>query len=861
MYNLDAIVRMYFTSVSTEDIFTEKIKYDAFSQQEFAGLCRAYMTHYSDTEGRQMFCYAKSSADEEGHVFSGMHGRSALNVFAAVEELAEQLLILENDEVRCKYRNLLRFREVSRYVEEDLFVCAYFAMHHVKYGKIHTDFSWNTTIEHNNLQLRRIMEKGISENHFHLYGSAPFFHMLWIHFMNHVDCSAMPDFAAGIQSAQRTSREHYNVQYTEDSFEVNVLKAALIRAHIILYLLKDEIGEADESYDLRALLNGNLDVRHYYYEIQGTINRIQNYVFLFNYEGLMDYALYMVKDIDDASAERHWFAGERFMMYKMLQKELKGDGKKDREYYQWFYAYLALKYRVRSELIQVNDTVGFENFQIYSRRKNYYTDYKKMIGAAIYGSMESGNIKSLEIRISPRESAAANAENIQEIETVMKGIKKLPFHSPHYYVFHFSKEEDEMPEKYVSVCRHFSKRQRVEKQAMAIADFRENYRKTAAKVLGIDACSQEIGCRPEVFAPMYRFLSKHMAENIEGLRDSNVRQLRKTYHVGEDFLDVADGLRAIDEAVHFLDLQCGDRIGHGTVLGIDVKKWYCIKQNTILLPKQDYLDNVVWLYHKLAEYEISGMDNLRVALEKEFERCFSEIYLHMEDGNIREHLRGDIHTYYEAWKLRGDEPQLYYKGYFDRNEMLDRRWFLNEKYPELFGNRNRREIAGLYYLYHYDYNVRCNGKAVTQVYITPSQVEGICLIQKAMQKEFAAYGIGIETNPSSNFAISTMQGYDEHPIVVLYNNGLTEDTEKISGCPQVNVSINTDDKGVFHTSLENEYALMACAMEKVEDSRGDPLYNRQMVYQWIDHIRELGNMQSFKGKECKKRKWKVRFKK
>lgn len=53
-----------------------------------------------------------------------------------------------------------------------------------------------------------------------------------------------------------------------------------------------------------------------------------------------------------------------------------------------------------------------------------------------------------------------------------------------------------------------------------------------------------------------------------------VPPLRETYHVGEVFTDIVDGLRAVDEAVHFLNLDCGDRLGHATVLGMDVEKWY-----------------------------------------------------------------------------------------------------------------------------------------------------------------------------------------------------------------------------------------------------------------------------------------------
>lgn len=140
-------------------------------------------------------------------------------------------------------------------------------------------------------------------------------------------------------------------------------------------------------------------------------------------------------------------------------------------------------------------------------------------------------------------------------------------------------------------------------------------------------------------------------------------------------------------------------------------------------------------------------------------------------------------------------------------------------------------------------------------------VKGVKAVQKAMGKDFASRGIGVETNPSSNLAISMAESYEELPIVQMYNKDLTWDEEKLRECPQINVSINTDDKGIFHTSLENEYALMACAMEKVRDEKENLVYDRQMVYQWIDNIRRMGNLQSFKerkrGKGGRLRKWRV----
>lgn len=114
--------------------------------------------------------------------------------------------------------------------------------------------------------------------------------------------------------------------------------------------------------------------------------------------------------------------------------------------------------------------------------------------------------------------------------------------------------------------------------------FRNNYDNLQSRLKGIDACSNEIGCRPENLATEFRFLRNYDSplgekwnRNISEIR----KNLRVTYHVGEDFLDVCDGLRAVDEAVEFLELGNGDRIGHGLVLGLDSGTYYKIRCNNI----------------------------------------------------------------------------------------------------------------------------------------------------------------------------------------------------------------------------------------------------------------------------------------
>lgn len=97
--------------------------------------------------------------------------------------------------------------------------------------------------------------------------------------------------------------------------------------------------------------------------------------------------------------------------------------------------------------------------------------------------------------------------------------------------------------------------------------------------------------------------------------------------------------------------------------------------------------------------------------------------------------------------------------------------------------------------------------------------------------------VSIECNPSSNFKIGEMERYDQHPIVKFYNRGLNTLYPHHDIC----VSINTDDAGVFATSLEREYSLMALAMEKEEKNDNSP----RSVMEWLNSIRRMTKEQCF----------------
>ena len=147
----------------------------------------------------------------------------------------------------------------------------------------------------------------------------------------------------------------------------------------------------------------------------------------------------------------------------------------------------------------------------------------------------------------------------------------------------------------------------------------------------------------------------------------------------------------------------------------------------------------------------------------------------------------------------------------------------------------------LYFAYHYDKKVREAGNEITEFKVDERYAELIYKLQNKMIQKLVREGIGIETNPSSNYLIGTIQKYDEHPIL-RFNSRKLRDMERNTS---LNVSINTDDQGVFDTMLENEYALMALALKKAKDDKHQPLYDVEDIYEWIDYVRKMGIEQVF----------------
>ena len=120
--------------------------------------------------------------------------------------------------------------------------------------------------------------------------------------------------------------------------------------------------------------------------------------------------------------------------------------------------------------------------------------------------------------------------------------------------------------------------------------------------------------------------------------------------------------------------------------------------------------------------------------------------------------------------------------------------------------RNAREnifARKIYYRYHFDERVKELVEQCGQFKIDYAYVNAVTNLQRLMRKDIEKRHICIETNPSSNYVIGTIDRYYNHPIFKFYN--LDIDVEHPT-C-QIGVAINTDNQRVFSTSIERESLL------------------------------------------------------
>ena len=330
-----------------------------------------------------------------------------------------------------------------------------------------------------------------------------------------------------------------------------------------------------------------------------------------------------------------------------------------------------------------------------------------------------------------------------------------------------------------TLCRHYGLRGRLIRAVRVLREMCNKLKEVRQYLTGLDAASNEGHTPPEVFAPAYRAFKRGGHEH-------------RTYHAGEDFVHLISGIRTVWEAVTYLDLSQGDRIGHATALGIDPRLW--IERggaSQILMKRGDRLDDLLFTYMLLSDrgrYKLNMID-----LTEKIRSLFAEIY--------QSETPADLGTMITAYRLRHLDARLM-KEELGRIRDGGARFLDRDRQEEaqLLEEAQKRtpQAFGLFRDYHSEEVFRRSAEQI-EVPIGHLSVKALTALQARVIEEMNQRTVAIESLPTSNVVISFYHNYKEHHLFRWL--GLTGPK-----LPKPLVVLGSDDPGIFANNLRNEFA-------------------------------------------------------
>jgi len=200
-------------------------------------------------------------------------------------------------------------------------------------------------------------------------------------------------------------------------------------------------------------------------------------------------------------------------------------------------------------------------------------------------------------------------------------------------------------------------------------------------ISGIDAASREHTTPPDVFASVFNYIRgsieiarisfEHKA-NTENYK-SPPKHFQFTFHVGEDFRDILTGMRNTVEAIIFLGLKKGDRIGHALALGLQHNQW-ARKKRRIFTSKEEQFDNAVFAY-----FILNIFSSKKDLIEYFYQRA-------LQLGNEIYQAEFTIDNYINAWLLRRNCP-INLKSFLDRFSKINEQDISKNSFTHLSKNQ------------------------------------------------------------------------------------------------------------------------------------------------------------------------------
>jgi hypothetical protein len=516
----------------------------------------------------------------------------------------------------------------------------------------------------------------------------------------------------------------------------------------------------------------------------------------------------------------------------------------DRLFPRLFWQVERVRGQVYRHCIQRPLTPGLMNFIRYYERKGAITGALQNIELESAGRLggTGHGLKSLEVRMSPVNNAEAQLQIIHALrdqyqtlacEQLPQNVFQRQQHEGRFeakawqacelgLVLHLLKSRGKatdtgLPrafdlENNADPCgtsngpwyRWHAYSQKLRQTANAVAGAIEKDPNILYLLRGLDVCRDEHGVPTWVYAPWFepiRAAAYVASENHRSGKRCELPMLRSTAHLGEDFVHLVSGLRYMDQAIDYIPLSCGDRVGHGLALGVEPRTW-ATKASRLAMPREDRFFDLVWEREWHAKQGSRFGSDRKTFVDDEIIRLAQAIFGDDVDWTPKDAM--------EFVKLLHTPSVLKRMGF--PNQMIE------VAEPQGICRFVERYLTqpGLYR--------RCR----TIEWVNASiEADAVVELQRLVRKRYADLGITIEVNPISNLLVGDLTDIKSHPLWRLAS-GL--DNEKDS---TLRICIGSDDPFPFATNLPEEYQFLFDALVLAGHSQAEARI-------WLDSVRRIG---------------------
>ena len=461
--------------------------------------------------------------------------------------------------------------------------------------------------------------------------------------------------------------------------------------------------------------------------------------------------------------------------------------------------YLLIQNQYLTLLVQRDDFYGFDQFQKYTYtelRDFTESDYLKRFKQA-HGYGYKSQTGFLEGRFAPKSDIKSFEKLLTSIFRGYVTYLYPEIETENLTLSHLLEKLDDLPpsnKAKLALVVHFIKRRHKKDDAFPYKTLYQSLTRQADLLIhllkinplltqwvrGIDAAANEMDTPPEVFAPLFRVLK------AQGIRHA-------TYHVGEDFAHLISGIRAIDDAVRFLPLANGDRLGHCTAIGITPALWRRSIPPTLSLTKENRLLDLIFVWRTLRHNQ--GMLNWAHLASSEALNLAQAIFKDpsiqsIEQLNELYELR-DVYPLYQT--LEGEEYwQTRAASCWDHEY---------QRIDKLICRQEKHSLLGLYRRWLFDEEVRVQRYSVLSFPTNWLPDSALIVLQQAVMIEIVKRNIAVECPPTSNTRVSQYVEVKEHHVFRWMGipGYAIENDVKMSVC------LASDDPGIFVTDLKAEF--------------------------------------------------------